>query len=92
MQLRRRYKYIKRYRKIANVLLKHGFGHIAHRLGLSKFLSVSGKIFSKRESSTERFSLAEKVRMAMEELGPTFVKTGQILSTRSDLIPPGLYN
>ncbi len=88
MQLRRRYKHIKRYREIANVLLKHGFGHIAHRLGLTKFLSVSGKIFLKRESGTERFSLAERARMALEELGPTFVKTGQILSTRSDLIPP----
>jgi len=88
MQLRRRYKHIKRYREIANVLLKHGFGHIAHRLGLTKFLSVSGRIFLKRESGAERFSLPERARMAMEELGPTFVKTGQILSTRSDLIPP----
>jgi len=88
MQLRRRYKHIKRYREIANVLLKHGFGHIAHRLGLTKFLSASGKIFFKKESGTEIFSLAERVRTALEELGPTFVKTGQILSTRSDLIPP----
>jgi ubiquinone biosynthesis protein len=88
MQLRRRYKHIRRYREIANVLLKHGFGHITHRLGLTKFLSVSGKIFLKRESGRERFSLAERVRMALEELGPTFVKVGQILSSRSDLIPP----
>lgn len=88
MLLRRRYKHLKRYREIVNILLKHGFGHILHQLGLTEFLSIPGKVLFKKEPGVEQFSIPQRVRLALEELGPTFIKVGQILSTRPDLLPP----
>ncbi|MBM7853967.1 ubiquinone biosynthesis protein [Desulfohalotomaculum tongense] len=88
MQMYRRYKHLKRYREIINILLKHGFGHILHQLGLAEFLSIRKKILFKKESKIEELSMAQRVRLAVEELGPTFIKAGQILSTRPDLLPP----
>jgi len=88
MQLRKRYKHIRRYREIANILLKHGFGHILHQLGLVEFLSIPGKVLYKKDSGIEQFSIPQRVRLVLEELGPTFIKVGQILSTRPDLLPP----
>jgi len=88
MQLRRRYKHLQRYREIVNILLKHGFGHILHHLGLADFVSIPGKVFFKKEPRIEQFSMPQRVRLALEELGPTFIKVGQILSSRADLLPP----
>lgn len=88
MQLRRRYKHIKRYREIVNILLKHGFGHVLHQLGLAEFLSVPWRVLFKRDPVTDRFSMPQRVRLILEELGPTFIKIGQIMSTRPDLLPP----
>lgn len=88
MRLRRRHKHLKRYREITNILLKHGFGHILHQLGLAEFLSIPRKVLFKKERGIEQFSMAQRVRLVLEELGPTFIKVGQILSTRPDLLPP----
>jgi ubiquinone biosynthesis protein len=76
---------VQRLRQIFTVLAKHGYGHIIERLGLrdSRVLGVIIPTPSARPSSN-----AERLRQALEELGPTFVKLGQILSTRPDLIPP----
>ncbi|WP_003545074.1 ABC1 kinase family protein [Desulfotomaculum nigrificans] len=87
MPLSRRYKHLKRYQEITNVLLKHGLGHVLDQLRLTEFLSVPGKVFFKREPETKQVSIAERVRLALQELGPAFIKVGQILSTRPDLIP-----
>ncbi len=88
MRLRRRHKHLKRYREIANILLKHGFGYILHQLGLAEFLSIPRKVLFKKECGIEQFSMAQRVRLVLEELGPTFIKVGQIMSTRPDLLPP----
>lgn len=88
MQLGKRYKHLQRYREITGVLFKHGFGHILHNLGLIDFLSVKGKLLLKKKPGVEMLSPAQRVRLALEELGPTFIKIGQILSTRPDLLPP----
>ncbi len=79
-----RIKDIRRLRQILSVLAKYGYGHLVSKLGLeeSKFL---GHIVPKE---LLKGSDAERLRLALEELGPTFIKFGQILSTRSDLIPP----
>ena len=75
-----------RLRKIAVVLLRQGLGHLVDKLGLS---GRAGKGKSPKEEVL-RLSEAERVRMAFEELGPTFVKFGQVMSLRSDVLPDNL--
>ena len=79
-------KNIKRKAQIAKILAKHGFGFLVEKLGLGRFVPFHWGILGhpRRE---ERYSAPEHLRMAFEELGPTFIKLGQILSTRPDLIP-----
>ncbi len=73
-----------RLRQIVSVLSKHGFGDVIQRLGLGGFLP-SGLI--KWIDANETKSVGERMRLAFQELGPTFVKLGQVLSMRPDLIP-----
>jgi len=71
-----------RLRTIASVFARYGFQNIAERIRLGKFVveRLSG-------IDAEQFTPAERLRMAFEELGPTFVKLGQLLATRPDLVP-----
>ncbi|MEE9555300.1 MAG: AarF/ABC1/UbiB kinase family protein [candidate division Zixibacteria bacterium] len=78
-------KNIKRYRTIARVFIKYGFGEIVDRMNLTRALKFGRKIF--RRKPKEEISAAARVRFALEELGPTFVKLGQVLSMRPFLIP-----
>jgi len=71
-----------RLRTILSVFARHGFQNILERARLGRYVI---KTFI--EVDAERYTAAERVRMAFEELGPTFVKFGQLLATRSDLIP-----
>ncbi|MDH3974054.1 MAG: 2-polyprenylphenol 6-hydroxylase [Deltaproteobacteria bacterium] len=77
-------KNIVRMRKIVNVLIKHGFGDFVEQLNIGKVFTL-GRLFRREEPHS--FSRAERARMAIEELGSTFIKFGQILSTRVDLLP-----
>ncbi len=88
--LKRRYRRLRRYRHIAAVLAKYGFETAADALR-SRFVFRLGNrtigFPAKREA--EGRSLPARVRLALEELGPTFIKIGQLLSTRPDLLGPG---
>jgi len=78
---------IKRYLNIVRVLSSYGFDHILVMLGLSDLVAKSRRFLKRDNNVIERFSAAERMRLALEELGPTFIKLGQILSTRPDVIP-----
>lgn len=71
-----------RFRRIVGVFSKHGFSHLAERVGLGKYLPTKVQV-----DGADRMSVAERLRMSFEELGPTFIKLGQLLATRPDLIP-----
>jgi ubiquinone biosynthesis protein len=81
-----RISHARRYREITNVLTRHGLGFLSGALGFHRLLPVDGLMFWRR--GTQPITRPEHVRMAFEELGCTFVKLGQILSTRADLLPP----
>ncbi|GAB4422714.1 MAG: AarF/ABC1/UbiB kinase family protein [Anaerolineae bacterium] len=82
-------RHLNRYRQIAEVLIAHGFGAVLSQLGLPSRLNLTPRRFRHRPAGPEsEKSVAEHTRLALEELGPTFVKLGQILSTRPDLMPP----
>ena len=86
--LSRTYRHLNRYRQILGVLISYGFGEIVDLLKIDQYLDVGLQIVSKsRTGRIEKLSRAERIRMAIEDLGPTYIKLGQILSTRPDLIP-----
>lgn len=84
------YRNLKRYRQIVGIFIKYGFAEIVDRMNLGAYLQFGRRIFRKQSESVKRLSQAERVRLALEELGPTFIKLGQLLSTRSFLIPADL--
>ena len=84
-----RIKRLPRYREVANILIKHGFGSLFDRFSFH-FLRRKQRGPVDREFSG--YSAAIRLRRAFEELGPTYVKLGQILSTRPDIFPASYIN
>jgi ubiquinone biosynthesis protein len=77
-------KNVQRLRQILGVFAKYGFANFVDRMNLGKFLPSRLAAFAEAHGE---LSTPERLRMAFEELGPTFVKLGQLLSTRPDLVP-----
>ncbi|WP_379969470.1 ABC1 kinase family protein [Ectobacillus sp. sgz5001026] len=79
----KRMKHAKRYQEISNAFIRNGFSYVVYRL----FDKSPSKKSIEAEEDMNLRTIGVKLRMALQELGPTFVKLGQIASTRRDLIP-----
>jgi len=78
-----------RLRDISGILVRYGFTQVVQSLGMAAALERLGETLRWTESEDlARLSTPERVRRALEELGPTFIKLGQLLSTRVDLFAP----
>lgn len=81
-QLHTTYFQAKRLREIINVVVKYGFGFLVEKVGLVRLIN------RQKHRELGILTTPERVRLMLEELGPTFIKLGQILASRPDLIPP----
>ncbi|MFX3633866.1 MAG: ABC1 kinase family protein [Candidatus Pristimantibacillus sp.] len=83
INIRRNIRHIKRYRAIAIAFVRNGFGYVAKELGLPDIRFL----YDREGHELHSRSIGERIRLFLEELGPTFVKLGQIASIRPDLLP-----
>ena len=91
-----------RLREITTVLVRHGFGEIVARLGFGRggkkkeegpsaeVAEPAPEDAARGEDEKKRISRGERVRLVIQDLGPSFIKLGQIASTRPDVIPPDI--
>ena len=78
---------IKRMKKLSDVLLKYGFEELFDRTGMERFIPNRLAKNSKRLENIRETSFPERIRLAMQDLGPTYVKLGQMCSNRTDIFP-----
>jgi len=78
-----------RLRQILTTLIRHGFGAVVQQLNLDERWLVRMAL-ERRAAASERLPIERRILLAVHDLGPTFIKLGQILSTRADLLPPAL--
>lgn len=88
MSLAQTYKDFKRLQQIVNVLFKQELGYFINKLNLKSHLSFKERLQATKFTKPKD-SMPKRLRLAMEELSGSFVKLGQLLSLRPDLVPQG---
>lgn len=81
-------KRVRRFQQVVNILAKHGFGEVLTRIRIWEAGNIERRILRHEPRMHPELTAAQRLRLALEELGPTFIKMGQMLSTRPDLVPP----
>ncbi|HIJ88613.1 MAG TPA: ubiquinone biosynthesis protein UbiB [Desulfuromonadales bacterium] len=87
LNINRNIRSIRRYLNIVRVLSTYGFDQALEMLGFADVVARSRNLFNRKRPDIARLTAAERMRLALEELGPTFIKLGQLLSTRPDIVP-----
>jgi ubiquinone biosynthesis protein len=90
LRIRQQLRELVRFRNIAEILVRNGLGMLLEQTEFGRFLPRGWRRRAEHAAQTlERTSIAERVRHTLEDLGPTYIKLGQLISGRGDLLPPG---
>jgi ubiquinone biosynthesis protein len=80
----------KRSRQIVGILVKYGFGQLMEQIRAWEHINIECRVFHRCDRRVANLEFGERIRLAVQELGPTFIKMGQMLSTRPDMVPPDI--
>ncbi len=87
LQVKKSYKIINRYKDIISLVVAYGFGDILEKTNIQKAMVKGLNVFSKDKNKFEDVGTYARIRLLLEELGPVFIKFGQMLSQRIDILP-----